>query len=76
MTGNACAKLIVTESGTNAFDLVGRDAHSYTGAAGQNGSVGFFLSDGLGGKIRRVRIINGVAVNCPDVNALVAKLND
>jgi hypothetical protein len=75
MTRDACAKLIVTKSGADAFDFVGANAHSDAGAASQNGPVGFFLRDGFGGKIRRVRIINGVAVNCPDVNALVAKLD-
>jgi pyridoxal biosynthesis lyase PdxS len=48
MTRNAGAKLIVTKSGANTFDFVGADAHSDTGTASQNGSVGFFLSDGPG----------------------------
>jgi hypothetical protein len=76
MTRNACAKLVVTERGADAFDFVGANAHSDTGAASQNGSVGFFLSDGLGREIGGVRIINGITVDSPDVNALVAELSD
>jgi hypothetical protein len=76
MTRNAGAKLIVTKSGANAFDFIGANAHSDTGAASQNGSVGSFLSDGLGREIGGVWIINGITVDSPDVNALVAKLSD
>jgi hypothetical protein len=76
MTRNAGAKLIVTKSGADAFDFVGADAHSDTGAAGQNGPVGSFLSDGPGREIGGVGIINGIAIDSSNVNALVAKLSD
>jgi hypothetical protein len=75
MTRNAGAKLIVTKSGADAFDFVGANAHSDTSSASQNGPVGLLLRDGLGGKIRRVRIVNRGTVNRPDVNALMAQLD-
>src|SRR4030042_981548 len=75
VTRNAGAQLVIAQGGPYAFYLVGGDTHTDTGAAGKNRPVGLFFGNGPCRQIRRIGIVNGIIVNRPDVDALMAELS-